>query len=67
MIPEPFRPDIPVPGPAPEPGGRRPSPAILAYKAWEELEELKKQVSTLVARFDALERRVATLENPRTV
>lgn len=66
MIPQPVGPDIPVPLPAPEPGGRQPSPAVLAYKAWEDLEDLKKQLTALVTRLETLERRVAALENPRT-
>ncbi len=65
MIPQPGGPDIPVPLPAPEPGGRPPSPAVLAHKAWEDLEDLKKQLAALVARFGALERRVAALESAR--
>ncbi|HEY4704998.1 MAG TPA: hypothetical protein VII27_04605 [Thermoplasmata archaeon] len=67
MIPQPGGPDIPVPLPAPEPGGRQPNPTVLAYKAWEDLEDLKKQLTAFVARFEALERRVAALENPRAV
>lgn len=65
MIPKPGGPDIPIP--FPEPGVREPSPAMLAYKAWEDLEELKKQVTSLVGRIEALERRLAALESPRTV
>ncbi len=66
MIPQPIGPDIPVPLPAPEPGGRQPSPAVLAYKTWEDLEDLRKQLTALVARFDALDRRVAALESAKT-
>lgn len=67
-IPRPLGPDVPVPYPIPEPGpgGREPSPAILAYKAWEDLEDLKKQITSLVGRLEALERRVAALEIART-
>ena len=67
MIPTPHGPDIPPPPPPlPGPGGREPSPAVLAYKAMEELEDLKKQVTALVARVEALERRVAAIEDSGT-
>jgi hypothetical protein len=67
MIPTPRGPDIPPPPPPlPGPGGREPSPAFLAYKAWEDLEELKKEFRALVARFEALERRVAAVEDAKT-
>ena len=55
-----------MPIPAPQPGGRAPSPMVLAYKALEDLEELKKQVAGLVSRFEALERRVAAIETAKT-
>lgn len=69
MIPTPGGPDVPYPAPIPEPepGGREPRPAVLAYKAWEELEELKKRLTGLVTRMETLERRVSALESQRTV
>ena len=66
MIPTPIGPGIPMPIPAPQPGGRAPSPMVLAYKVLEDLEELKKQVAALVSRFEALERRVAAIESAKT-
>ncbi|HLA47039.1 MAG TPA: hypothetical protein VJ207_05660 [Thermoplasmata archaeon] len=65
MIPTPIGPDIPPPIPTPEPGGREPSPAVLAYKAWEDLEDLKKQVAALLLRLEGLERRVAAMESAK--
>jgi len=65
MIPTPGGPDVPFPPPEPAPGGRHPSPAVLAYRAMEELEDLKKQMTALVARFEALERRVAAIEDAK--
>jgi hypothetical protein len=67
MIPTPGGPDIPPPPPPlPGPGGREPSPAVLAFKALEDLEDLKKQVTALVSRLEALERRVAAVEDAKT-
>jgi len=66
MIPTPGGPDIPFPPPEPTPSGRHPSPAVLAYKAMEDIEDLKKQMTALLARFEGLERRVATLESAKT-
>ncbi len=66
MIPTPRGPDVPPPPPPlPGPGAPEPSPAVLAYKAWEDLEELKREMRGLTARFEGLERRVAALEEPR--
>ncbi len=67
MIPTPRGPDVPPPpAPFPGPGGREPGPAALAYKAVEEIEDLKKGMKALVARLEALERRVAAMEDART-
>ncbi len=68
MIPTPRGPDIPPPPPPfPGPGGREPAPSILALKAMEDIEDLKKDIRALLARVAALERRVAAIEDARTV
>jgi hypothetical protein len=66
MIPTPRGPgDLPRPPEEPRPAIRGSEPGSLVLQALEEIEGLKRTLSDMVKRLEALEHRISALETPK--